>query len=162
MKDKLSGILNIMLVVLLAISAVILVVFYYGTSLYSAETEFVDQVKILGWRLDVFMNWSIILVLIGALAAFIFPVINMITNPATSKNALISLGVVSAVVLIAYSISDSDILEFPGFEKFFYEDNSMDAHKFSRYVGTGLWVMYIFGMLSVVSIVYAEVAKFFK
>lgn len=162
MNDKLSGILNILLILLIAISAVLLVVFYYGTSLYNSETEFVDQVSILGWRLDAFLNWSIILIFIGALAAFVFPVINMITNPASSKKALISIGVVAAIIVVAYSFANGEIFEFPNFEKFFYEDISMDAHKFSRYVGTGLWVMYIFGILSVVAILYAEIAKFFK
>jgi len=162
MKDKLSGILNILLVLLIAVSAILVVVFYYGTSLYNSEAEFAEQIEILGWRLDVFLNWSFLLIIIGALAAFVFPIINMVTNPSSSKKSLLYLIVTAVVVIISYFLASGDILIFPGYEKFFYEEISMDAHKFSKYVGSGLWVMYIFAILSVVSILYAEVAKLFK
>ena len=162
MKDKLSSILNIMLILLIVVSAVLLLVFYYGTSLYNSDAEFAEQIGVLGWRLDAFLNWAIILIFVGALAAFVFPIINMITNPASSKKGFISIGVVIVVLIAAYLLSSDEIVKFNGYEKFFYENNSMDANSFSKYVGTGLWTMYIFGVLSVVAILYAEIAKFFK
>jgi len=162
MKDKLASYLNIFLILLIAISTVLLVVFYYGTTLYSSETEFAGQVDILGWRLDAYLNWSFVLIGIALVAAIVFPIVNMITNPANSKKTLLTLGIVAVVVVASYVLANGDILIFPGYEKFFYEDISMDAHKFSKYVGTGLWTMYILGALSIISMAYVEIAKFFK
>ena len=162
MKDKLASILNILLVLLLAVSAILLVVFYYGTSLYNSDTEFAEQISVLGWRLDAYLNWSFVLIAIAAIAAIGFPIVNMITNPAGSKKALISVAVIAVVIAVSYAMANGDILIFPGYKEFFYDDISMDPHKFSRYVGTGLWTMYILGAISVLSMVYVEVAKFFK
>ncbi len=162
MKDKLASILNILLVLLLAVSAVLLVVFYYGTSLYSSDAEFAEQISVLGWRLDAYLNWSFILIAIAAIAAIGFPIINMVTNPASSKKTLLIVGLMAVVVVVSYVLANGDIFEFPGYKKFFYEDITMDPHTFSRYVGTGLWTMYILGAVSVLSMIYVEVAKFFK
>ena len=162
MKDKLASYLNMFLILLIAISAVLLVVFYYGTTLYSSETVFADQIDVLGWRLDAYLNWSFILIGIALVVAVVFPIVNMISNPANSKKTLLTLGVMVVIVAVGYFLANGDILKFPGYEKFFYEDISMDAHKFSKYVGTGLWSMYILGALSILSLAYVEVAKFFK
>ncbi len=66
------------------------------------------------------------------------------------------------VVLVAYLVASPEIYKFPGYEKFYYEDNAMDPNTFSRYVDTALWTMYILMGLAVVSVLYAEISKMFK
>jgi flagellar basal body-associated protein FliL len=162
MKDKLSSILNILLVVLLVVSAAVAVIFYVGTTQFSSDAEFSEQISVLGARLDTFLNWGIILALGCAVAAVVFPLINMITDPKNSKKSLFMIVGMVAVILIAFGIASDQIPTFHGYEKFFYEDQSMDPNRFAKYVDTGMWTMYILAGLSLVSIVYYEVAKFFK
>ncbi len=162
MKTQLSTVLNIMLIVLMAISAILSIVFYLGTSAYGPDTEFSEQITILGWRLNVFLNWSYLLVLIGAAAALVFPMIQMFTNPAASKKTFMALGVMVVVVILAYLVASPDIYKFPGYEKFYYEDNSLDPNTFSKYVDTALWSMYILMFLAVASVLYSEISKMFK
>jgi hypothetical protein len=162
MDNKIKAILTIILAILIAFSVVITLVFYYGTSLYAPDAEFSEQIDKLGWRLDTFLNWAIILGLIAAAAAIIFPLINMVTNPSNSKKSFIVLVSLIAVAVIGYLIAEDSILQFNGYESFFYAEGIEDPNQFSKNVGTGLWTMYLLFGISIVSILYYEIGKFFK
>ncbi|MEA3444591.1 MAG: hypothetical protein U9R19_07670 [Bacteroidota bacterium] len=162
MKDKLSKILSILQILLVVISGVIVVVFYVGTSQFSVDAEFAEQMNVLGGKLDIFLNWAIFLVLAAALAAILFPIFKMISDPKNSKKTLIMVGAMVVVALLAYMVSSDIIHQFHGYKKFFYDEITMDANLFSKYVDTGIWAMYILGVLSLLSILYYEVAKAFK
>ncbi len=162
MKDQLSKILNILLILLMAVSAVVGVVFYVGTSGLASEAEFAEQISVLGAKLDTFLNWAIILVFVTAIAAILFPVINMISDPKNSKKTLFMVIGLVLVVLVAYGFASDEILVFIGYKKFFYDDITMDPNLFSKYVDTGLWAMYLLAGLSLLAILYYEIARFFK
>jgi hypothetical protein len=162
MDPKVKTILNILLGALIAISVVIVFVFFFGTTLFDAEAEFSEQISVLGWRLDLFINWAIILSVITAAAAVIFPIAYMITNPQNSKKTLMVVGVMLLVVVVGYVVASDEIMDFTGFEKFFFAEDVEDPNKFSKNVGTILWTTYILGGLTILSILYHEVAKFFK
>lgn len=162
MKDKLSKILNNFLILLMLISAVLTVLFYVGTRQLSSEAEFSEQIAVLGPKLDLFLNWSIILSFATAIAAILFPIYTMITDPKNSKKTLIMVGSMALIILIAYVVSSDAIPIFNGYEKFFYADPTMDPNQFSKYVDAGLWTMYLLAGISLLSIVYYEVAKLLK
>lgn len=162
MKDKLSRILNILVILLMVVSAVIAVVFYVGTGQLASDAEFAEQINVLGAKLDTFLNWAIILTIGTALAAILFPIINMVTDPKSSKKTLIMIVSMVVVVAAAFGVASDVIPHFNGYEKFFYHDITMDPNQFAKYVDTGLWTMYILAGLSLLSIVYYEVAKLLK
>lgn len=162
MKDKLSRILNILVILLMAISAVIAVVFYIGTTQLASDAEFTEQINVLGGKLDSFLNWAIILTIATALAAILFPIVNMITDPKNSKKTLIMIGSMVVVILVSYGLASDVIPQFNGYKKFFYDDITMDPNLFAKYVDTGLMAMYVLSGLSLLAIVYYEVAKLFK
>ncbi len=162
MKDQLSKILNIVVILLLAISAIISVVFYVGNSKILPDTEFADQIIALGGILDLFLNWSLGLVFAAAIASLLFPIINMVSDPKNSKKTLLMIGAMASVIFVSYGVASNEIPIFIGYEKFFYEEISMDPNQFAKYVDTGLWSMYVLGGLSLLAILYYEVAKFFK
>lgn len=162
MKDKLSRILNILVILLMVVSAVLGVVFYVGTGQYASDAEFAEQISSLGGKLDSFLNWAIILTFATAAAAILFPIINMVSDPKNSKKTLIMIAGMVIVVLVAFGVASDVIPQFNGYKKFFYDDITMDPNLFSKYVDTGIWTMYLLGGLSILSILYYEIAKFFK
>lgn len=162
MDQKLKTILNVLLGAIIAISVVFALVFLFGASGVDPDSEWSDQIQILGWRLDAFLNWAVILTVIAAIAAIIFPLINMVTNPQGSKKSLLSILGILVVFALAYVIASDVIPQFPGADKFFSEEATSNPHQLSKYVGTGLYAMYILGGLSIIAIVYHEIAKFFK
>ncbi len=162
MDSKVKTLLNILLGVLIAASVVVVLVFFVGTSLFEADAEFSEQMSVLGWRLDLFINWAIALSIISAAAAVIFPIYYMIRNPKSSMKTLLVVAGMGIVVLIGYLVASDEIMNFPGFENFFYAEGVDDPNAFSQNVGTVLWTTYILGGLTIFSILYHEVAKFFK
>ena len=162
MKDKLSSILNILLIVLMVLSALLGILFYTGTSQFVGEPSFAEQMDMLGSRLDNFLNWAILLTLATAVAAVLFPAIKLVTDPKSSMKSIYMIVGFALVALLAYGVASDQIPTFHGYEKFFYDDITMDPNKFAKYVDTGLWGMYILAGLSLLSILYYEVAKWFK
>ena len=162
MKDKLSRILNILVILLMVISAVLGIVFYLGTGQYGSEADFAEQIDVLGVRLELFLNWAFILTFATAIAALLFPIVNMIADPKNSKKTLLMIVSMVAIILVAFGVASDIIPQFNGYEKFFYDDLTMDPNLFSKYVDTGLWTMYLLAGLSLLAIVYYEVGKLFK
>lgn len=162
MKTSLSTALNLLLIILMALSVVFAVIFYFGTSLYSSEAAFSEQISVLGWRLDTFLNWAFLLVGVGAAAAILFPLVQMVGNPSGSKKTLLITGMMILVFILAYAVASPEITKFPGYEKFFFEEGGMDPNQFAKYVDTGLWTVYLLAILAVAAILYSEVSKLFK
>ena len=109
---------------------------------------------------DILINaglWlTYIMVAGGALAAIVFPVIFLAKNPEKAKGALKGIGGLIAVVVISYFLASSDIMEFPGSEKFGMTESS------SKRVGMGLITFYFLALGAVAAVLYAELGKVFK
>lgn len=54
-----------------------------------------------------YINWAILLLLIGAVLAVLFPLVHFILNPKNIAKVLVSLGVLAAVFVAAYLLSDT-------------------------------------------------------
>jgi multisubunit Na+/H+ antiporter MnhF subunit len=145
MSGSITRFISILLYSMMGISALLAILFYVG-----AITE------------EPFLVWAYILFGIAALTTISFAFAGIFATKKAAKSSLIYLGVVVAIILLGYILASGEILTFSGHEEFFYENNSMDPHVFSRIVGTAIYTMYIFGIVAVVSMLYSEVSKLFK
>jgi len=95
-----------------------------------------------------------ILIAIAIVTAIVFPLVQTFGDFKKAKGGLIGFGVLVAVLLIAYSVS-------PAETGLFYEKKGISPNM-SKMIGGGLVATYIVFAGVVISIVYAEVAKWFK
>jgi len=109
------------------------------------------------FRTDIALFWAYILLLMTAVAAIIFPMITVFSNP----RALIRLvGVLAAgavLVVIAYLFSSDTPINIIG-----YTGQANRDPATLRMVDTTLYVVYMLFGLAVLSILYSIVARLFK
>jgi len=154
-----SKITSVLLYALMAISVILLILFFKATANIPAETDFDTQIELYGGLLDIMMYWAYILIGLAAVAAIIFPLIKMVTNPKDAVKTLISFAVVAVFVFIAYTLADDTVYttaELPGYDG---ADNVPGTLKFA---GTMLWTTYLLFFGVIASILYAEISKVFK
>lgn len=137
MSEGLSKALNIVLYVLLGVSALLGVLFFAGT---------VDS--------ETMIYWCYTLFVLGALTAIVFPIINMAKNPGGAKSALIGVGALVLVFVIAYALGGDEMT--PKYEKF------IDGPEASKRVSMGLIAFYILAIGAIAATVYSGISKLFK
>ena len=91
-----------------------------------------------------------------ALAALVFPIGRLLTNPKQAVKTLIALVGVCLLVLIAYSMSDGTIMNLPGYDG---PDNVEGTLKFAD---TMLFTMYFLGIGAVLAIIVTEIIRRFR
>jgi len=133
-----SKILRIFLAVLLAISALLAILF------------FVNVISD-----DLLIYWGYFLVIFTAVITVLFPIAFIILNPRGSIKIFIGIGVLVVLAIIAYSLSTVSLTEFQ------LEKLGVTAST-DKYVGAGLIFTYILATLAVLSIIYASISKIFK
>lgn len=105
---------------------------------------------------DFMANYGIIicyiLFAVAALAAVVFPVLQLVQNPKNAKGALVGIGALVVVLGISYVLA-SDVNPTK------IEDLSAETVK---RVGTGLYAFYILAAVAIVATVYSEVSKLLK
>ncbi|HDY86756.1 MAG TPA: hypothetical protein ENH82_01415 [bacterium] len=137
MPDKTSKILSIALYAVIGISVLFLILFYF---------EAVGE--------GLLIYWTYLLMIIATVSAVVFPVIFMIRNPKGTKKALIGIGAMELVFLIAYLIASDEVL--PKYEKYGIDPSA------AKRVGMGLIATYLFGFGAIGAIIYSAVSRFFK
>ena len=133
-----SKILRVFLAVLLAVSALLAILFY------------VDIISD-----DVLIYWGYFLVIFTAVITILFPLAFLILNPRNSIKIFIALGLMVVVAIIAYSLSQV------GFTDLHIEKLETTAETV-KYVGAGLIFTYVMAALAVLAIIYASISKIFK
>lgn len=133
LSEKTSKIINY---ILLGISGLVVLLFYLNV--LSTDTLF---------------YWCYILLGLGVLAAIVSPIMQMIDSPKKAINA--SIGVVGLIVvfIISYLLADAKVL--PSYA-------SKATPSVAKWVSSGLICFYIMAIISIVAVLYVEVAKFFK
>ncbi|MBU8891369.1 MAG: hypothetical protein KOO66_01215 [Bacteroidales bacterium] len=142
-----SKILRIVLIVLLAISAFLTILFYAGGEDISGQPVFTN----------IFILWAYVLTGIAVGFTVIFPVFQMITNPKNAKKGLLGIVALAVVVAIAYGFSSSEVLGIKNPELVQY-----DVPSTLKYAGMMINSIYVLALLAIVSMLYTEVAKIFK
>lgn len=137
MSEGLSKILNILLYVLLGVSALMGVLFY------------TDSVSA-----DVIIYWCYILFFLGAASAIVLPLINLGKNPSGGKGALIGLIALVVVFVLSYVLAGDEML--PKYENF------IDGPEDSKMVGMGLIAFYILAFGAIAAVVYSSISKLIK
>jgi len=137
MSQGLSKILNILLYVLLGISALLGVLFY---------TESISA--------DVIIYWCYALFFLGAATAIILPIINLGKNPKGAKGALVGLVSLVVIFVISYVMAGDEML--PKYENF------IDGPEDSKMVGMGLIAFYILAFGAIAAVVYSSISKLIK
>ena len=137
MSDNISKILSIALYAVIGISVFFLILFYF---------EIVSE--------GLLLYWTYLLIAIAAVSAVVFPVLFMIRNPKGIKKALVGIGAMVLVFLIAYLIASDEVL--PKYEKYGVDPST------SKQVGMGLIATYLFGLGAIGAIIYSAVSRIFK
>lgn len=137
MSEGLTKVLNIVLYVLLGVSALLGILFY--TESVSAET---------------IIYWCYALFFLGAAVAIVFPIINMAKNPSGAKSALVGVIALLIVFGIAYALGGDEMT--PKYEKF------IDGPEASKRVSMGLIAFYILAIGAIVATVFSGISKLFK
>jgi ABC-type enterochelin transport system permease subunit len=143
-----NKLIRILYIVLLAVSALLAVIFYVGAKEIDGETPVITQQFIL---------WAYLLVGIATISAVSFPIIQMITNPQKAKKSLLGIAALAAVVAIAYFFSSGELMHFSsqGMAKF-------NVSSTLKQVDTGIITTYILVGIAIFATIYSEVSKMFK
>jgi hypothetical protein len=104
--------------------------------------------------IEIGLYLSYALLIITLLSIIIIPVYFTIVNFKKAKQGLIGVGVLAAVLLVAYLISPAD-------QGLFY-DNMKVGPSGSKIIGGGLFATYFVMIGLIVAILYAEVGKLIK
>lgn len=138
MTDKISKYASLVLYALMAVSALLAILFYVGTI-----------------ESDTLLRWGYILLIAGVIVALASPVIGFISNPKGVVKLLVSLGLVAIIAIISYSLSGNTFSEVK------LQTLNVTAET-SKWVGMGLNFTYILAVLSLITILYSSVIKIFK
>ncbi len=108
-------------------------------------------------KTDIGLVWAYILTLLTAIIAIVFPLIQMASSPATMVRTLIVLVIVAVIIGGAYLLGSGVPLKIPGYAG---TDNS-NPHVL-KLVDMGLISTYFIFGLTLLSIVYSEISRYFK
>jgi putative copper export protein len=147
---SLQKVLSIILYILMGVSAVFVGIFYFGGVVEGTEGTPLEEPVIT----ETILKWAYGLIITAAVGAIIFPLGYMIVNPRNAVKALISLGIIAVVILVASLFaSDAPLMT----ETFKFTDTTV-----LKQVGTGIYTTYLLLGIAILSILYSEIAKFFK
>ena len=138
MNDKLSKFVSWTLYGLMAVSALLAILFYTGSI-----TE------------DTIMQWSYILLVLALIIAVASPVYNYILSPGNPMKILLSFGLVAVIAIISYAVAGNT------FSALKLESMNITAET-SKWVGMGLMFTYITGILAFTAIIFSSFYKIFK
>ncbi len=149
MSNTLSKYLDILTYVMLGLTVVFVIMFYIGG-------EVPDQTYSTPVYSDLLINWAKVLFIATIAISLLFPIISVITNPKSAVKAILSLVGLGVVILIAYSMADSSLLDLPGYTG---SDNNPGTLQFAD---TILYTMYILGGGTIAAIFITEIIRKFR
>lgn len=150
---KFAKITTIMLWVILGISLFLII------SLLANLDANTSDAGMITW-INANLYWSYVLLGLCCVAAVVLEFVNTISDKQATKSALVGIGLLGAVILVSYLLSDSEIPKFYGADKF-VEDGTLTP-SVSLWIGTGLIATYILSAVSILGIVYSSISRFFK
>ena len=152
MSGKYIKIINYILYALLGVSLTLVLVFYLGNLVPGTEGTSMEEPVIT----ETLLRWAYVMAIGAAVITVGFSIFNMIINPKGLKQGLFVL--VGVVILFgaAYLLASDQILSIETYEGTQNEPITL------KWTGTGLYAMYILAGGAVLSILYSEIAKYFK
>jgi len=142
-----SKILRISLIILLAVSAFICILFYVGGENLIGQPRFTN----------LYIIWAYALTGLAAGFTVIFPVIQMITNPKNAKKSLLGVLALAVIIVISYALASGELLGIIDPELIKY-----DVPSTLKYAGMMLNSIYLLAGLAIITMIYSEISKIFK
>jgi hypothetical protein len=113
--------------------------------------------SLLYFRTDIALMWAYVLILITLIAAIVFPLIAVISNPKALIRLLIVLAGFAVLVVVSYLLASDTAMEIIG-----YDGTGNSDPGTLKMVDTVLFVTYMLFGLALGSILYAIISKAFK
>ena len=150
---KLNKVLNIVLGVLIAVSAILIISLMSNIS--DNETD-----PTMGAWINTNLIWVYILFIACAGLAVLFGLVQMMADKKALKNGLIALVFMGVVCLIAYSLADSSIPQFHGVENYVAKGELTPT--ISKWIGTTLYGTYILFFIAIIATAASPIIKLFR
>jgi len=141
---------------LLAVSILVIVLFYVKNGGINPDDPWHKQISEFGSILNVYLIWAYILVGLAVFFTVVFPLGNMIVNPKSGLKTLASLAVLAVLLFVGYSLADDTILQLPGY------DGSDNIPERLKLAGMGIYMMYFTLAGAILAMVYSSISKLFK
>lgn len=142
--------------ILLAVSVVLVVIFYARTGNINPDDPINKQITDLGGILNSYTLWAYFMVAVAVFFTLIFPIINMISNPKSGLKTLLSIAALALVLFISYQLADDTIMQIPGYTG---KDNIPGTLKLT---GMGIFTMYIMFGGAILAVVFSSISKLFR
>ncbi len=146
--NKFIKYLNISLWVMFAISVILIFLVVKNSN---------DTAVQLDGLLNTNFYWAYFLFFFALAGIVLFSVYQMVTVKGDSKKAIIALGGLAVIFIIAYLMSSTEIPQFYGAKALIAEGSL--TPKTAQMVDTGLYATYILAFISVATLIYASVSK---
>lgn len=152
MSNLTSRIIQIILWVLMAVTIVFAVLFYFGNMVEGTEGTRLEEPVVT----QTFLSWAYVLLIVAAAITIIFSVVNIIINPKGIKKGIVALVGTVVIIVIAYLMADDTVLNMPYFTGKGNEPTTL------KWVDTGLFTAYILIALAFLAIIWSSVSRIFK
>jgi len=141
---------------LMAVSVVLVVLFYINNRNVNTNDPFSKQITDMGPVLNFYIVWSYILVGIAVVFSVVFPIFRMISNPKSGIKTLASIVIIAAVFFIAYQLGSGTILDLPAYKG---PDNIPSRLKLTD---MAIFTMYVLLAGALVAMLFSSLRRLFK
>jgi len=108
-----------------------------------------------------YIAYAVMAIILGLVLVFL--VINLFTKPGALKSALVSVGIMLVIVLLAYFVfADNSVLDPATGKQVMLDDGESLTAGTSQLIGAALWTFYIIGILAIASVLWAGASKLVK
>ncbi len=152
MGAKLKQLTVILSWVLMALTVIFAILFYFGGVVKGTEGTRFEEPTVT----NSFIAYAYFLLAIVVLITLFFSIRNMVLNPKGIKVALVALAVGAVLVVIAALMADNTVLDLPHYK------GSDNVPRTLFWTDIGLYVAYFLAALAFIAIIYSEISKFFK
>ncbi|MFN8208444.1 MAG: hypothetical protein U0T82_13700 [Bacteroidales bacterium] len=136
---------------MMAASAVIFLLYYVGPTVPGTEGTSLAEPVITSLSL----KYAFVVLVLAILLAILFPVINAIRDPKNVGRSLLVFVASAVVIGGCFYFASGEVLNIPGYS------GSDNVPFILKLVDTGLFAMYLTFIAAFLSIVYAEVRRYF-
>lgn len=129
-----------------------------GDAPIQADEDGVQSVTVVPMMYIAYIVMAIILILVAA-----FVVINLVSKPEALKRAMISVGIMLVIILLAYFVfADDGVLDPATGRQVMLSDGEPLTAADSKWIGASLYTFYIIAVLSIISVLWAGASKLIK
>ena len=154
MDIKIFKYIQYLMYVLLGVSIIMIVAFYFGGTesiTFASGKEYAYP----GFT-DNIIYWTYALFFLATIGAILFPIVGLATDIKKAKSTIMGVLALGVIIGLAYVLASGAIPTFHNFEKFNITET------ISKNVGTALFATYLLGGIAIIGILYSEVSKSFK